>query len=131
MIEQTFYVALACNWLMNNPIYRGVIASKRIPNPEYNNPYYIGKFDETIEHRKDRKDLRDFYDARVPYMVESNWFARKPFTCLYCITFWLALLCCVVVPLVFGGRVELGVAFTAPVVAVAFDRWFNSLPVKM
>lgn len=64
---------------------------------------------------------------------QVNLFNRKPFTCLYCMTFWIGLIFAALsFILSFGDWLSFAAAaVVAPSLAKAFDRWFNSLPVKI
>lgn len=142
MIKQTIFLTLAANFIWMLPAYQSAIKSRRVK--EYNN--LQGRYDGTDVGYKSKDDLMLGLNPikRDYYLKETNLFNRKPFTCLYCITFWLGVSYATfstilsLLPQTKFGFVNwneiigvCGAVLCAPVLSVALNRWFNSLHVKL
>lgn len=124
MIKQTLFIALAANFVWMLPIYRR---------------YTIERRDELLKKYIQRAmNGGDYIKLKLPFL------SNKPFTCLYCITFWLGLIYgAISIILSFAPQNKVGfvnyneilgvcgAVIIAPVVSVIIERWFNSLPVKL
>ncbi len=106
MIENIIYLSLATNFLFELPAYQKLIKS---------NYYTTGnKIGEPLKEPK-----------------EQNPLARKPFNCLLCVTFWAGLVAFLLIPLLTAKAWDVTPALCSPVLAVAFNRWFKNLPVRL
>lgn len=158
MIKQTIFLTLAANFIWMLPAYQSAIKSRtkrivvgRCRNTEEDYKLFLEKYPsvdadmyEKIwigkEALFENPTHLEFYSYQ-----EQNYFARKPFMCLYCITFWLGVITSVFFTILLfsvGSYMptttwsellfEMPAAVVgAAVLSVALNRWFNSLPVKL
>lgn len=142
--------ALAANFIFELPFYKEFVApqyketSLRITTgkEEYNKAYDYFTPEENMNthirelaptYRDDnpltqRTRRFEFYNNE-----QTNFFARKPFNCLFCMSFWWTLGGLVFI-LFFKHSVPvntLAVPMCAAVLAEAFNRWFKSLPLSL
>lgn len=149
MIKYTIYSALAANFIWMLPTYQRFISSRKkdvslritTGRESYDQAESYFDMEETkvryIGFKGEPDPVRAISDEQRRYEfyknVETNFFNRKPFTCLFCLTFWLSLF---TIGLSFILSLPFAVdsvpaLFCAPVLAVAFRRWFDSLGVNL
>lgn len=135
MLEKSIYYALASNLVFMVPLFQSAIASRKkridltaaIPESLINESTGAGSHGYVTGFNEQHQQ----YTKRFYKNIETNFFARPPFNCLLCFTFWTAIIGVLIIPFLFGGVIDPRPAFVAPVLAVAFKRWLDSLPVKL
>lgn len=142
MIYSTVLLALAANALWITPGYKKFIA------PRYKRVElgYTGMSSEEFENMLSTNINAQYENVSSGIVItsrkwhvekQSNWFARKPFTCSFCMSFWLAVVYLVSIYSILLKLPE--AASVPPLVALPFavaflsealNRWFSSLPIK-
>ena len=139
MIKETILLTGTALMLFELPAWKRITASRMTKK----NTYITRSDEERERYGEDHPgELFNWVDRRINTDRRAQWFKtvqsnplhRKPFTCLYCMTFWIGLIFANLSFILFSA--ESGVdyvcaAVVAPSLAKAFDRWFNSLPVKI
>ena len=147
MIEQTILTALAVNFMFQLPTYqrltsrrnRETILQRTTSREEYDKAYDFYEAGDSItvsvrflhyssERGGDPFDypVHEFYTTK-----QDNPLHRKPFTCIFCMTFWIATLQYLFIPLIVGKEIVPSVLVTAPFVAEAFSRLYKLIPIKL
>jgi len=132
-IQTAVYYALASNMLFMFPPYLKLIKSKKVK-------VYLqdGKvFSSDEKYPSNWNGYEAVYDSEKQFlgeklytMKETNFFVRKPFTCLYCMSFWIALATSFSWLTFSGFTSALSVAVIVPPIAILFQRILNSFDVK-
>lgn len=145
MIETTLLIALATNTLWLSPQYKALIKPKKTQR------FIIDILDTEENFNKMKSENPGCYgeryyrgsifegEKRVKWLIdtEANFFNRKPFACLFCLSFWLAAVVFAVEPFIlfykpgeFGAFSLLQLLaswWAVPFVTVALNRLFSNL----
>ena len=56
---------------------------------------------------------------------------EPPFNCVLCLSFWIGLITGLILTYTTGGLIMLATPLVASFIAVALNRWFESLPIRI
>ena len=65
------------------------------------------------------------------YMLTRIKLYEPPYNCALCMSFWSGLVAGIVLTITTGGLIMLALPLTSSFIAVALNRWFESLPITI